>query len=178
MLTLTLISGLICVVALRANNQQMYELREQVYAADKNNGDVKGALQELQAYVTTHMNTNLSSGTSVYPPIQLKYTYERLQQEQTAKLGGGDIYSQAQKYCEQQNPRAFSGGNRITCIEQYVSAHKSGELVKVPEDLYKFSFQSPRWSPDLAGFSMLATILFAFAFLASLVARWLNKMFS
>ena len=177
-LILALISGVVCVFALRANNQQMNELREQVYVADKNNGDVRGALQELQSYVTTHMNTNLSTGTSVYPPIQLKYTYERLQQAQNAQLGAGsDIYTQAQKYCETQNTTDFSGRNRVPCIEQFVSAHKSGQPQQVPDALYKFSFATPLWSPDLAGFTMLATIIFGFLFLLSLLVRWFNKKF-
>ena len=156
----------------------MNQLREQVYSADKNNGDVKGSLQELQSFVTTHMNTNLSTGTSVYPPIQLKYTYERLQQAQNAQLGAGtDIYTQAQKYCEAQNSVDFSGRNRVPCIEQYVSAHKGGNVQKIPEDLYKFSFATPVWSPDFAGFSLLATILFGILFVFSLVVRWFNKRY-
>lgn len=177
-LILALISGIICVVALRANNQHMNQLRQEVYAADKDNGDVKTALQELQSYVTTHMNTNLSTGTSVYPPIQLKYTYERLQQAQNAQLGAGsDVYTQAQKYCEAQNSVDFSGRNRVPCIEQYVSAHKSGQPQNIPEDLYKFSFATPLWSPDLAGFTMLAAIIFGLLFVLSLAMRWFNKRF-
>lgn len=177
-LILALVSGVICVVALRSNNQQMNVLREQVYSADKNNGDVKTALQDLQSYVTTHMNTNLSTGTSVYPPIQLKYTYERLQQAQNAQLGAGsDIYTQAQKYCEAQNSVDFSGRNRVPCIEQYVSAHKSGQPQNIPEDLYKFSFTTPLWSPDLAGFSLVVTIIFGLLFVLSLLVRWFNKKF-
>src|SRR5688572_22368654 len=78
-LVLAIISGAICVISLRANNQHMLELRAAVYTADKAGSDTKKPLQDLQAYVTTHMNTDLSAGnTSVYPPIQLKYTYERL----------------------------------------------------------------------------------------------------
>ena len=177
-LILALISAVICVVALRANNQHMNQLRQEVYAADKDNGDVKTALQELQSYVTTHMNTNLSTGTSVYPPIQLKYTYERLQLAQNAQLGASsDIYTQAQKYCEAQNSVDFSGRNRVPCIEQYVSAHKSGQPQNIPEDLYKFSFATPFWSPDLAGFTMLAAIIFGLLFVLSLVMRWFNKRF-
>jgi hypothetical protein len=177
-LILALISGVICVAALRANNQHMSQLREEVYAADKDNGDVKTALQELQSFVTTHMNTNLSTGTSVYPPIQLKYTYERLQQAQNAQLGAdSDIYTQAQKYCEAQNSVDFSGRNRVPCIEQYVSAHKSGQPQNIPEDLYKFSFATPLWAPDIAGFSLIATIIFGLLFVLSLAVRWFNKRF-
>ena len=78
----------------------MYKLRNDVYIADKNNGDVYGALQKLQAYVTTHMNTDLTSPNGVYPPIQLKYTYDRLVQAQGNQLAqdNSQFYTQAQKY--------------------------------------------------------------------------------
>ncbi|HEY9714708.1 MAG TPA: hypothetical protein V6C72_14670, partial [Chroococcales cyanobacterium] len=84
----------------------MAKLRDAVYTADKNDGDVTGALKALQVYVTNHMNTDLSSGnTSIYPPIQLKYTYDRLVQtesDQVAKANGqnSQIYTDAQHYCE------------------------------------------------------------------------------
>ena len=70
LLALTAISCFVCVVALRNNNQTMGRLREEVYSADKNNNDVAKKLQELQLYVTSHMNTSLTAGnTSVYPPV-------------------------------------------------------------------------------------------------------------
>lgn len=177
-LILALVSGVICVGAMRANNQHMSELREAVYAADKNNGDVKGALQELQAYVTSHMNTSLSSGkTAVYPPIQLKYTYERLVEAQNAQFAkGSTLYNDAQRYCEGQNSADFSGRNRVPCIEQYVLSHTSAKPAAIPDALYKFSFASPRWSPDLAGWSLLVTIASLSMFVLLLAGKRLTKV--
>jgi hypothetical protein len=177
-LVIAVISTTVCVFALRANNQQMLELRQAVYAADENNGDVNGALQKLQAYVTAHMNTNLNSGSStVYPPIQLKYTYDRLVQAQRGGQTGDQLYSAAQAYCEQQNPTDVSGRNRIPCIQQYVQAHGGAQVpTTVPDALYKFSFISPRWSPDLAGWSLVLTGLSWLMFVATLIAgRWFKK---
>jgi len=65
-----LVSSLVCVLALRANNLRMVELRDEVYKVDQNNGDVEGALQKLRAFVYGHMNTELSTSDGVYPPIQ------------------------------------------------------------------------------------------------------------
>jgi len=159
---IALISGLVCIFALRANNQHMLKLRDTVYSTDRANGDVQTALNNLQAYVTAHMNTNLSTGTSVYPPIQLKYTYQRLVQAQTDRLAQSNtqLYTDAQHYCEQQNSTDFSGHNRVPCIEQYVQTHATpSQLPQIPAALYKFSFVSPRWSPDLAGWTMLIAIV-------------------
>jgi hypothetical protein len=97
----------------------MLELRQAVYQADKAGTDVQKPLQNLQNYVTRHMNTNLSVGTgSVYPPIQLKYTYERLVQSQTGQAAQTNslLYSQAQAYCEAQNHTDFSGRNRVVQV--------------------------------------------------------------
>src|SRR5262249_26097180 len=83
-LILAIISTTVCVMSLRANNQHMIQLRDALYAADRDNTNVQQALNNLQSYVTAHMNTNLSTGpNSPYPPIQLKYTYERLVAAQT-----------------------------------------------------------------------------------------------
>lgn len=176
-LVLALITGTVCVMALRANNEHMAKLRQAVYTADQNNTNVQQALQNLQAYVTRHMNTNLSSNTSVYPPIQLKYTYQRLLQSESdaAAASNTQLYTQAQAYCEQQDPVDFSGHNRVPCIEQYVESHDS-TLAAIPDALYKFDFVSPNWSPDLAGWSQLATTFSVVLFAASWSAhKWLRR---
>lgn len=177
-LILAIISGTVCLYALRANNQHMNELRDAVYAADKSNTDVQGALKHLQSYVTTHMNTNLGAGANaVYPPIQLKYTYQRLTDAQNAQfVKGSSIYNDAQRYCEAQNSSDFSGRNRVPCIEAYVQAHSVSKLPSVPDSLYKFSFTSPRWSPDLAGWSLLATIASTGLFFVALGLRKLTRV--
>src|SRR5579884_3652914 len=177
-LILTLLSTLFCLMALRANNEHMLKLRNDVYAADKAGTDVIKPLDQLQAYVTRHMNTNLADGpNAVYPPIQLQYTYQRLVEAQGSQLAttNSQLYSQAQAYCEKQDPVDFSGHNRVPCIEQYVLGHSSITLPQIPDSLYKFSFVSPVWSPDLAGWSLLATIILALLFVVSLLANWWLK---
>jgi hypothetical protein len=163
----------ICIFALRANNEHMIKLRSAVYAADKNDGNVQGALAQLQAYVTTHMNTNLDTGNgTVYPPIQLRYTYQRILQAQSeaAATDNTQLYTEAQTYCQQQDPVDFSGRNRVPCIEQYVETHDT-QLPTIPAALYEFSFDSPTWSPDLAGWSLLLAGVSGILFAVTLLAR-------
>lgn len=178
-LVIAILSATVCVFALRVNNQQMIELREAVYAADEKGGDTEAALKKLQSYVTTHMNTNLDAGDhAVYPPIQLKYTYERLVRAQSDQIAQSNstLYSAAQAECERQNPTDFSGRNRVPCIQQYVLAHSPEKITPVPDALYKFAFVSPRWSPDLAGWSMLIAVLCGLLFIVSLILkRWLRQ---
>lgn len=176
-LVLFLISAVICFGALRHNNQTMVRLRNDVYTADKNNANIEAALQKLQAYVVTHMNTGLSSGpNTVYPPIQLKYTYDRLQQAGTLQIAQSNtqLYNEAQHFCEQQDSSDFSGRNRVPCIEQYVLSHG----VKAPTiatALYEFDFVAAKWSPDLAGWSLVASVAFFLLFVVSSIVDWWFK---
>lgn len=172
------------IYAQRQNNLKMVQLRSAVYAADKNNGNVNAALMALQAYVTAHMNTNLSSGpNSAYPPIQLQYTYERLQQAQAQQQLNQDqantqLYTDAENYCQQQDPTDFSGRNRVPCIIQYVQSHgiSNFTLQAIPVSLYEFNFLSPTWSPDLAGWSLVAAVLALLLFLATWITdRWFKR---
>ncbi len=168
--------GTVCLVSLRHNNEQMVRLRDGVYAADKNGGDVEGALRRLRQYVYGHMNTSLSSGpNAVHPPIQLKYTYERLQQSQEQTLGQGNstLYNQAVTYCDNQTT---IGSEVISCIQQYASDH-GAQLAIIPDSLYKFDFTSAKWSPDLAGWSLLLTGLATLGLLITAPYHWWAKKY-
>jgi hypothetical protein len=168
-----ILSSAICVIALRQNNQQMIFLRNIVYQADQKSTDINAPLQNLRKYVNSHMNTNLSSGSSsVYPPIQLKYTYQRLQtaaNQQTNQVNS-QVYTNAQSVCEHLNPTSFSGRTRVSCVEQYVSQHQQKATVIAP-GLYEFDFISPPWSPDLAGWSLVISIAFFLLLIFSLTFK-------
>jgi len=179
LLVLFVVSAAVAVLALRQNNLTMVELRQAVYTADEQNKDVEGALQRLRSFVYGHMNTDLSAGDeAVYPPIQLKYTYQRLQEAEKARVqqDSSAIYTEAQAYCEQQNATDFSGRNRVPCIEQYVSQRGVKEKT-IPDAMYKFDFVSPSWSPDLAGFSVVFAVIFLILLLARIVlGRLLHRL--
>ncbi|HLZ14812.1 MAG TPA: hypothetical protein VKQ34_02360 [Candidatus Saccharimonadales bacterium] len=150
----------ICVLSLRSNYVTMTHLRNAVYTADQQDGDVEKALERLRAYVGSHMNTSLATNDGVYPPIQLKYTYARLQQAEQKRVDNinSQVYTSAQQYCEALYPNSFSGGPRVPCIESYVQTHGTAAR-KIPDAMYKFDFASPAWSPDLAGWTMAAAIV-------------------
>lgn len=176
-LLLALVFGLVSVYALRANNLQMVKLREVVYQADKNAGDTETALRNLREYVYAHMNTNLSSGdNTIYPPIQLKYSYDRAiaAKSQTDSNSNSQIYTDAQKECEKEFPIGLSGSGRIPCIQQYIASHGIQQQAAVPVSLYEFDFVSPRWSPDLAGWSLVITAAsLVLAVTSFAIDRWL-----
>ena len=176
-LAIALVFGLISVFALRQNNLDMIKLREAVYQADEANGDVEAALYNLREYVYAHMNTSLTSGNNaIYPPIQLKYRHERLigAQAQNSSIENAKIYTDAQADCEKRFPAGLSGGGRIPCIQEYV-AGRGVQTAEIPPALYQFDFVTPHWTPDLAGLSLIATVLFAglaaFTFVSDRIIR-------
>jgi hypothetical protein len=179
LVSLAIVSSVVSVAALRANNEHMVKLRNEVFVADKNDVNVTGTLQNLQAYVTTHMNTNLNGGNgSVYPPIQLKYTYQRLLDNESSQAAASNssLYTDAQNYCQQAVPTGFSGRYRVPCIEQYVESHDTS-LATVSTSLYEFDFVSPSWSPDLAGWSLAVAVISWIIILATVVGGQLRKLF-
>lgn len=171
-LVIAVVFGLISVYSLRQNNLTMVRLRDKVYQADKNNVDVEASLRNLREYVYAHMNTNLSSGNNaIYPPIQLKYSYERaLNASQVTQDPNTKIYTDAQAECERQFPRGLSGSGRIPCIQNYIASHGIKEAALPTASLYEFDFVSPRWSPDVAGIAMVAAAIFLMLF----IVRWLS----
>lgn len=176
-LAATIIFGTVAIASLRSNNQHMVNLRSAVYAADKSGGDIKAALNSLRSYVNGHMNTSLATPDGVYPPIQLKYTYDRLVTAESSRVNAinTQVYTQAQHYCEQQDSVDFSGHNRVPCITQYVSSH-GAKSTPIPDSLYKFSFASPQWSPDLAGWTLVFAVLSLVLFVISwLTDRWFQR---
>jgi len=164
------------VYAMRQNNLKAIELRDAVIAADKANKDVEKPLRELREFMYAHMNTDLSNDTGVQQPIQLKYRYDRLVAKEKARVekANESVYTRAQSICERRYPAAGSGPNRIACIERYVTDNGVEER-SIPDALYKFDFASPRWSPDLAGWSMvIGAIFLVLCIVRFALERWLK----
>ncbi len=175
-LVMFIVSVAVAFFALRYNNQTMVDLRAKVYAADQSGGDVNGALNNLRKDVYGHMNTNLSSGgNAIKPPIQLKYTYERLLEAQQQAASGTQIYTDAQTYCQGLVPAGVSGRGRVPCVQDYVTSH-GVKPTPIPTGLYEFDFISPTWSPDLAGWSLAVALISGAAFICSFSLRQLTKL--
>jgi len=174
-LAAAIICAVISIQALRQNNLTMVKLRDEVVKADEQNGDIETALRNLRQYVYAHMNTNVASGAfAIKPPIQLKYHYDRLVAAERQRVTdvNARVYTEAQAECEKRFPAGQSGRGRIPCVEEYVSAHGTKEQ-PIPDSLYKFDFISPKWSPDLAGWSLLASaVLFLWWALRLVADRW------
>lgn len=179
LLLVSIIFLVIGIYGLRQNYSEMVRLRTAVSTADEQNGDVETALRNLRQFVYNHMNTNLSSGNvSIKPPIQLKYRYERLAkvEEKKASEENKAIKQRADAICLQKYPGKVFNSNRVNCVAKYISDN-SVKPDSIPSDLYKFDFISPGWSPDLAGISLLFSLVFFLAFVARLVlGAWYKSL--
>ena len=169
-------STVLSIATLRHNNIVALQLRDTVIQTDEKNGDVESALRDLREHVYGHMNSNLAAPGGAYPPVQLKYRYERLLEAEKARSSSenGVLYTEAQGYCEQLIPDGRSL-NRIECIQTYITSRGGTAEQAIPDALYKFDFQPPVWSPDLAGWSIVLTGLLLLTFtIRSLALVWLN----
>ena len=156
----------VAVTALRDNNVRAVELRDTVLAVDKQDGDVEAALRDLREYVYSHMNSNLAVPGGAYPPVQLKYRYDRLvaAEKQRVTQINAKLYTEAQAYCESIMPTGRSL-YRIDCIQNYITTKGGAKENSINDSLYKFDFVPPVWSPDLAGWSLVLLFVLTLLFI-------------
>lgn len=145
------------IVSLRHNNLQMIDLRNQVLQADSKNGDVSGAIEKLNTFIFHHMNTQ------IVRPIELVNTYNRAAQvviTNSSQKSGVDIYAQATAACEQ---RGIPLTSVAQCAAEYALAHNPGvgpQEIKLPDkSRFVYTFATPLWTPDIAGFSVLFSLI-------------------
>lgn len=172
----TLTSGGLYLTGMINNGNGAVERFESLKAVDKAGGDVEKALNELRSYIYAHMNTEIGGPNGIYPPIQLSGTYERLVAAESKRVQdiNDGLYTEAQAYCEASGNQGFSGRNRIDCETQYVD-EKGAKVQEIEEAYYKYDFVAPRWSPDMAGFSLIAIILFGSITLFQLLSYFKTK---
>jgi hypothetical protein len=160
LLVLLVIVGFVAATFLRLDNIGMVQRREAVISADKEGNEevIITRLYDLQRYVAAHMNTDLGRG------VYLEQSYAReLQNWQKNQYGdsnpNGNIYKKAQEVCAPQ----FSGYSYayLQCttneLAKYPSAaDPASDSSKPRQEAFIHSFSSPIWSPDFAGWSVVA----------------------
>ena len=171
LVVLFILFACLSIYGLRQNNLEMIRLKNQLMTADRDDGNVNGDLNTLRSYIYNHMNTSPGTKNGVYPPIQLKYTYQRLLAQAQAGITAqnNQLYNQAVAYCNSIEPNATADEDSLrqlaTCEEAHYIAQPLASAYVSPA-LYEFDFISPIWSPDLAGFSILISIALLIAIVA------------
>jgi hypothetical protein len=159
---LLLLLGFVAATFLRLNNIGMVQRREAVLQADTT-GDpnaIKNRLFELQRWVSSHMNADMGS-------IYLENQYKRDSQNVIDAASGvsnpnGNIYKKAQEVCAPRFTHYTQAYLQCTVdyLAQYTPSDSPSQAVKLPKaDAYRYSYVSPLWSPDYAGFTVLICLL-------------------
>ena len=162
----------VATVSLRQNNVIMGELRDKVIAADAENGDVNAALDQLSNHIFSHMNTQMSQPVNLVGSFNRAVERARANAEQNG--ANPEIYREAQAACE--NPNVVLTV-RAQCVYDYVIGNSPegtdvSELDIPAKELFVYDFISPRWSSDIAGISIVATIItFALALVRFRMAK-------
>ena len=169
---LLILSLFIAATLLRLNNVGMVERRDAVLSADQQ-GDEEVIIQrlyDLQRYVAAHMNTNLGDG------VLLEATYSRdmeiWQQKAYAGSSNGNIFVKAQQVCA---PRFSSWSTAyVQCVSDELAKYPAAEAVsdssKPRQENYIHNYASPLWTPDIAGWSVVVSLVIVVLILVRLAA--------
>lgn len=156
-----LIMLVISATFLRLNNIGMVERRNAVLSADKGKdvAEIKLKLLELQRYVTSHMNSNMGKG------IYLETSYQTAVSDayvSAVDKKSSNIYETVQGVCA---PRYSTWSlSYVRCVTDELAKYPEGQTltskIKQPNpDSFLHVFVSPLWSPDLAGWSVLLSVV-------------------
>lgn len=133
----------------------MVELRNNVIVADEQDSGLAEAIRQLNHHVFHHMNT------AIVRPVELVNTYNRQAKaaiEAANQSSGRDIYAEATQVCER---RGVPLASIAQCAADYAASNNPGvgpqQIVLPDKNRFIYTFSSPRWTPDLAGFSLLFT---------------------
>ena len=181
---LLILVGFVAATFLRLNNIGMVQRRDAVASADQqgNAADIQTRLYDLQRYVAAHMNTDMGV---VYLEGQYKRdTQSTIDAASSDSNPNGNIFKKAQEVCA---PKYANLGHYSQAFQQCVInqlnsyAPASGETVAKPQlpksEQYRFSFVSPVWSPDFAGFSVLICVLIVLLIIVRIGAYLVLKLF-
>lgn len=171
---LLLICGFVAATFLRLNNIGMVQRREAVINADKadNSDAIIQRLYDLQQYVSGHMNTDLGRG------VYLESAYSRdVQKWQETQYGdsnpNGNIFKKAQEVCAPQFAHWSMAYIQCTTNElaKYPAAKDPATDTSKPrQEAYIHDFESPIWTPDFAGWSLVACAVILLMIVVRLVS--------
>lgn len=179
LLILLILMGFLSATFLRLNNIGMIDRRDAVLAADKV-GDInvtQSRLYDLQRYVSEHVNAD--SG-----PFYLEAQYRRDAQRIVDEASNddnpnGNINVKAEEVCKPQY--SVWSPAYVQCFTDELakyppSADPAQNVVLPSTELYRHDFSAPLWSPDFAGWSILACIVIVLMILARLVSLGILRL--
>jgi len=158
----------------------MVERRAAVTVADEVGDETETIkrLYDLQQYVTKHMNTDLGKG------VYLESTYQKdsqnlLNQASSDQNPNGNIYKKAQEVCAPRFNHYSTAYLQCTTSElaKYPAATELIQNVKLPPpSAYLHDYESPIWSPDFAGWSLVVCAVLILMIIVRLASLGILKL--
>lgn len=157
LILLLVLMGFVSATFLRMNNTAMVQRRNAVLSADKS-GDVnemRGRIYDLQRWSAAHMNAD--TGTFY---LQEQYNRDAQRAFKDASEVSNDslqAHIKAEAVCHPQ----FHGWSTayMQCFMNELAKYPGTDKLPEPKlpspALYRYSFVSPLWSPDFAGWSIV-----------------------
>jgi hypothetical protein len=168
-----ILASFVSATFLRLNNIGMVQRRLAVYSADAVGNDTitQTRLYDLQRFVSSHMNTDMGKG------VFLVDTYKRdvqalYKQASANSEPNGNIYEKAQQVCAPQYTSWSPAYVQCTVdqLAKYPAGSNLNSSVNLPSGPYQYDFESPLWSPDFAGWSVLVCVVI----LIMIIARFIG----
>ncbi|MCL2037438.1 hypothetical protein FWG95_00285 [Candidatus Saccharibacteria bacterium] len=179
LLIILLLFVMLTAIFLRLNNLGMIEKRAELIAADET-GDINKvttAAKNLQNFVANHMNTY--TGRVALQTLYDQAAAAALEANRPPEIDAG-AYQRASEECR---PQLTSFGYRAwaNCVAARVGTSEITDLdqnnVPPPDpDAYYIEYAPARWSPDLAGISLLISFLLVFVIVLRLVLLLILKL--
>lgn len=165
---------------LRLNNMGMVERRDAVLVADEigDQAVIQNRLYDLQRYVTSHMNTDMGKG--IYLTETRKRDAEKAYSTAASDSNpNGNIYKKAQEVCAPKFSNYSYAYLQCTINElaKYpASENLISEVELPPAEAYLHVFVSPLWTPDFAGWSVIAVVVILIMILTRITSVIILKM--
>ncbi len=154
LLAIALVAFLAAIIQIAANQAEARDQVASIIKKDEAGEDVSADIQKLKQYTESHMQTSTN--------LTLTGSYTRALAAERAKNqtgSNGDVYAKAQAACVKRSDSV----TQAKCVSNYVAANSTPganpQPVNMPNQAdYTKNFESPNWTSDAAGLTLLAGI--------------------
>ncbi|MCA0228500.1 hypothetical protein LCH21_03540 [Patescibacteria group bacterium] len=175
---LLILMSFVAATFLRMNNTGMVQRRNAVAAADKvgNVPDTTARIYDLQRWSAAHMNAD--SGTFYLQEQYNRDAQRALSQSSDLSAASAQANADAEAVCHPQ----FNGWSTayMQCFLAELAKHPSSEKLPEPKlpspALYRYSFVSPLWSPDFAGWSIIGCLVIILMIIGRIISLFVLRL--
>lgn len=152
---LAFIFTVLTIFGLKLNAEEAAKRRDEILLLDQAGSSVTDEIAQLREFTLNHINADIE--------FELTGAYQRAVAEaEAAGEPTGELYAAAQAACDRQGVSSVA---QAACVQEYLNANLNSNT-QTPQAMptkaeYFYSFVSPNWAADLAGFSILGAIITA-----------------